>query len=57
MVRSPFISRTRLICVKSQWTRTKLPVVIRWTAARASVSVKSLASRVRPIVDQYGYQP
>src|SRR6266568_4565673 len=50
---SPLISSTRVIWVKSRWTIRKFPLVMRWTAAMASVSVKSSADSVRPTVAQW----
>jgi ribosomal protein S18 acetylase RimI-like enzyme len=52
MVRNWLISRTRCIWVNSRSMRRKLPPVMRATAAAASVSVKSSASRVWPIWSQ-----
>jgi hypothetical protein len=53
MTLSPLISSTRVIWVKSRWTSRKFPLVMRWTAAMASASVKSSADSVRPSAAQW----
>jgi hypothetical protein len=46
MTLSPLISSTRVIWVKSRWTSRKFPLVMRWTAAMASVSVNEGMARI-----------
>jgi hypothetical protein len=47
------ISMMRWIWANRRWTRRKLPLVMRATAASASASVKSSADRVRLSLDQW----